>query len=282
MAHKPVRVGNVEIECVTDAVPAIPLEMGFATVPPGDWDEFKSRYPDAFEGDSFKPHMGAYWVRCEGGPVVVDTGLGPRPVEMLGGVAGTMPDSLDAQGLDPADAALVFHTHAHFDHVGWNTTDGTQRLFPNARHVLHRTDWETFHNEEVLANFPPYVAETLDPIEAAGALDLLDGEQSLTPEITAFPTPGHTPGHMSLLVSSAGEQAIITGDALVNPAHVTNPDWVFGFDMDPDTARETRSALLDRIEAEGMKMIDCHFPAPGAGTIIRVEGRRFFQGVDLG
>lgn len=281
VAHTPVRVGNVEIECVTDAVPAIPLEMGFPSVPADDWAETKSRYPDAFDGDSFKPHMGAYWLRCEGGPIVVDTGLGPRPVEMLGGLTGVLPESLAGHGLDPAEAALVFHTHAHFDHVGWNTTDGTQRLFPNARHLLHRADWETFHNAEVLANFPPYVPDALDPIEAAGAMDLLDGEQSLTPEVTAIPTPGHTPGHMSLLVSSAGEQAIITGDVLASPGQVTNSDWAFGFDMDPNAARETRSALLDRIEAEGMTMITCHFPAPGAGTIIRVEGRRFFQGVAL-
>ena len=86
---------------------------------------------------------------------------------------------------------------------------------------------------------------------------------------------------MSLLVSSAGARAIITGDALATPAQVTNPDWAFGFDMDPATATETRIALLDRIESEGMRIVTCHFPAPGAGTIIRVEGRRYFQSVDL-
>jgi glyoxylase-like metal-dependent hydrolase (beta-lactamase superfamily II) len=104
---------------------------------------------------------------------------------------------------------------------------------------------------------------------------------TLTSELMAFPTPGHTPGHMSVLVSSQGEKAIITGDVLANPAQVTNPDWVFGFDMDPGSAVETRTALLDRIEAEGLKIVTCHFPAPGAGTIIRVEGRRYFLGVDV-
>ena len=282
MAQSPIRVGNVEIVCVTDLVPALPLEAGFPAVPAEAWGEFQTRYPAAFEGATkLKAHVGAYWIRCEGGAVVIDTGLGPRPVEMSGGLAGTLPDAMQAHGLRPADATLVFHTHAHFDHVGWNTVDG-RLMFPNARYSLHRKDWETFHDPDVLANFPPYVAETLDPLEAADVLDLIDGEQVLTPELTAFPTPGHTPGHMSILVSSAGEQAIVTGDVLANPAQVTNPDWAFGFDMDPVVAQQTRTALLDRIEAEGLRIVTCHFPAPGAGTVIRVEGKRYFQGADLG
>jgi len=281
VASSPVRVGNVEIVCVTDIVPTFPLEVGFPSVPADAWPEFQSRYPTAFEGTAgFKPHMGAYWLRCEDGPVVIDTGIGPRPVEMIGGQSGTLPESMRAHALQPADAKKVFHTHAHFDHVGWNAVDG-KLTFPNARHTMHRLDWETFHDAEVLANFPPYVTEALDPLNAAGVLDLIDGEQALTSELMAFPTPGHTPGHMSVLVSSQGEKAIITGDVLANPAQVTNPDWVFGFDMDPGSAVETRTALLDRIEAEGLKIVTCHFPAPGAGTIIRVEGRRYFLGVDV-
>ena len=281
MAESSIRVGNVEIVCVTDVVPAMPLEATFPAVAPGEWPEFQSRYPDAFDGTSnVKLHMGAYWIRCAGGPVVIDTGLGPKPVEMVGGAKGALPEALEKHGLQAADAAIVFHTHAHFDHVGWSAVDG-ELTFPKARYLLHRADWEAFHNPEVLQHFAPYVEETLDPLEAAGVLDLLDREQALTPELTAFPTPGHTPGHMSVLVSSAGEQAIITGDVLCNPAQITHPEWVFGFDMDPEAAVQTRTALLDRLEADGLRVISCHFPAPGAGTIIRVDGHRYFAGADL-
>ena len=281
MAESSIRVGNVEIVCVTDVVAAMPLEATFPAVPADEWSEFQSRYPDAFDGPSnVKVHMGAYWVQCAEGPVVVDTGLGPRPVEMVGGLKGALPEAMEAHGLQPAEAAMVFHTHAHIDHVGWSAAEG-QLTFPNARYVLHRADWDAFHNPDVLQHFPPYVEEALDPLEAAGVLDLIDGEQSLTSELTAFPTPGHTPGHMSVLVSSAGEQAIITGDVLVTPAQITRPEWASAFDMDPEAATQTRTALLDRLEAEGLRVITCHFPAPGAGTIVRVEGRRYFQGVDL-
>lgn len=280
MPAAPVRVGNVEIVCVTDVTPTLPFEFFFPDVPPADWPEFMDRYPDAFGQDSsgIRVHMGAYWIRCADGPVVVDTGLGPRPVEALGGAKGSLPDDLAAHDLDPDEAAIVFLTHAHIDHVGWNTVDGERLLFSNARHVLHERDWETFHDPAVLEHWPEYVPQTLDPLERAGVLDLIDREHSLTPELTAFPTPGHTPGHMSVLVSSNGEQAILTGDVVINPAQVTHPEWNFGFDSDPAEGVATRTALLDRIESEGLRLISCHFPAPGVGTIIRVEGTRYFQG----
>ena len=82
-------------------------------------------------------------------------------------------------------------------------------------------------------------------------------------------------------VSSNGEQAMITGDVVINPAQVTHPEWVLGFDSDPAAGIATRTALLDRIESEGLRMLTCHFPAPGAGTIIRLDGQRFFRGAEL-
>jgi glyoxylase-like metal-dependent hydrolase (beta-lactamase superfamily II) len=82
---------------------------------------------------------------------------------------------------------------------------------------------------------------------------------------------------MALLVSSGGEKALLVGDALANPAQVTEPDITFAFDYDAQQAVATRRQLLDRIEAEGMRMAQCHFPAPGYGRIVRLEGRRYFQ-----
>jgi glyoxylase-like metal-dependent hydrolase (beta-lactamase superfamily II) len=124
---------------------------------------------------------------------------------------------------------------------------------------------------------PGFVQETLTPLEALGVLDLADGERSLTEEITTLHTPGHTPGSMSLLIASGGERAIIVGDAIAHPAQVEHPDWGFSFDFDGETALRTRNQLLDRIEAEGLTMTSCHFPEPGFGRVVRLEGRRYWQ-----
>jgi len=178
----------------------------------------------------------------------------------------------------PDEIDLVFFTHLHPDHVGWNLTEDGRPRFPNARYTVHRADWDTFQLAEVQQAFPfSYVDETLTPLQALGMLDLLDGEHTLTPEVTAIPAPGHTPGHMALLISSAGEKALLVGDAMATPAQVTEPDFKFLFDGDPDAAVATRKSLLDRIEADGMRLAGCHFPTPGWGHIVRLEGRRYFQ-----
>ena len=94
-----------------------------------------------------------------------------------------------------------------------------------------------------------------------------------------LPTPGHTPGHLAVLVASGGEKALITGDLLVHPAQVSEPHWAFGFDTDAEQAAATRRQMLDRLEAEGITLIGCHFPSPGYGRIVRVAGKRYFQGL---
>jgi glyoxylase-like metal-dependent hydrolase (beta-lactamase superfamily II) len=124
---------------------------------------------------------------------------------------------------------------------------------------------------------PAYVPQSLTPLEGLGALDMTDGERSLTSEVTALHTPGHTPGSMSLLITSGDQRAILVGDAIAHPAQVEHPDWVFAFDFDGETAQQTRGQLLDRIEAEGLIVSACHFPEPGFGRVVRLEGRRSWQ-----
>jgi glyoxylase-like metal-dependent hydrolase (beta-lactamase superfamily II) len=108
-------------------------------------------------------------------------------------------------------------------------------------------------------------------------MELMAGEHPLTRELTALPTPGHTPGHMSILIASQGERALILGDVAHNPAQVHETDWVSRADMDPEQTKTTRRALMERLEREGMVVAAGHFPAPGFGKIVRLEGRRYWQ-----
>lgn len=277
MAGSKLSVGNVEILVLQDNETTFPLSMVFPNVS-----------PEAFSGnESLRIHFDCFLIRSEGRTILVDTGLGsnatnPGSVAAFGGgVDGKLMAELQANGIAPDDIDTVFFTHLHPDHVGWNLTkdgSGTVATFPKAKYLAHRADWDTFRKPEVQEAFPaPFWEETLGPLEALGVVEALDGEQALTSEITAICTPGHTPGSMSLAVVSGGQRALILGDVFHGPAQVTETEWVFSFDMDPDLAIQTRQQLIERAETENAIVGICHHS--GFGRIVRSEGRRYWQGL---
>ena len=278
MASK-LTVGNVEIVALTDGEGPFPFKLSqvFPTAKAAQWEPFRKRYPQLFvDADTWHNHYGCYLVRSRGRTILVDTGIGPGPVEILGGARGRLLEELKAGGVSPEGVDTVFLTHLHIDHVGWNLSDG-KPTFPKARYVFHQADWEAFHRPEATAGLPPYVAQVVTPLKDLGVLDLVAGEKSLTDEVVAIPTPGHTPGHMSILVSSGGQKAFILGDVALHPAQITEAGWNAAFDMDGERALATRKQVLDRLEAEGLTVVACHFPEPGFGRIVRLEGRRYWQ-----
>ncbi len=279
MSAETITIGAVQVLSLADAEG--PLDLAPEQIVPGVSAEaqapYRRRYPEAFdERGRWRAPFGSFLLRSGGRTVLVDTGIGPYPFALVGGVRGRLLDELQSRGVDPAAIDTVFLTHAHGDHIGWNVLENGEAAFANARYLIHRADWEWAHHSERMAGNAS-VARSLTPLEKLGRLELLDGETRLTDAITAIHTPGHTPGHMSVIVASGGEKALITGDVLSNPAQISEPDWVPVFDADGAEAAATRRALLDRIEAEGMTIAAGHFPRPGFGRIVRLEGRRYWQ-----
>jgi glyoxylase-like metal-dependent hydrolase (beta-lactamase superfamily II) len=179
------------------------------------------------------------------------------------------------------DVDVVFLSHLHLDHVGWNTTNRGGRwvpTFPNARYICHQADLDHFRKPEVEAvQTYRFMHMFVEPLVEAGRLDAVTGDMDLTAEVKAVHTPGHTPGHMSVLVTSGGQRANIQGDVLIHPAQVTEETWNCRFDVDWDVANLTRRKLLDQVEAGADTVISCHFPAPGFGRVVRSQGRRYWQ-----
>jgi glyoxylase-like metal-dependent hydrolase (beta-lactamase superfamily II) len=140
-------------------------------------------------------------------------------------------------------------------------------------------DWEACHQAEVQEARFPNAPTCVWPLEQLGLIEFMNGEHILTRDLTAIPTPGHTPGHMSIMVTSQGERALILGDVVHNPAQVHETDWVSRADMDPDQTRVTRRTLMEKLEREGITGASGHFPAPGFGKVVRLEGRRYWQGL---
>ena len=287
MPQASLTVGNVEIMALHDNQSALPLSQAFPSVSSRAWAPYLQRYPEGFSGsDKLRVHFECYLLSSLGQTILVDTGMGsmatnPGGVSAFGLEDGRLITELQAAGVQPQKINTVFLTHLHFDHVGWNLTrEGASpwATFPNARYVVQQADWDAFkkpENEEAFGF--KYWDQTLGPLEELGVLDLISGEKTLTGEITALPTPGHTPGSMSLAVVSVGERALVMGDVFHGPTQVSEPDWVFRADMDPTAAVRTRITLLDRAEAENATMAICHHS--GFGRVLRAEGRRYWQAV---
>ncbi len=283
MSEFEMSVGDVSIVALTDMNCAYPTPLPelWPNVPYHEWETFRELYPDTFEGDRMRLEIGCYLVRSSGKTILIDTGYGPGPIEYIGGLRGQLMADLASNMVSPEEVDMVFLSHLHLDHVGWNTEERDGRrvpTFPNARYVVHEDDLAHFRKPEVqAAGRFPYIDSLVEPLDELGALDTLSGDSDLTPEVRALHTPGHTPGHMSVMVSSGGRRALIQGDVLIHPAQITEPSWTPLFDGDAETAEATRRAMLDRLEASGDTVVSCHFTKPGFGRIVSAEGRRYWR-----
>jgi len=286
MPQSKLSVGNVEISVLHDSEMALPLSQTFPDVPADSWTPYQQRYPEAFDGaENLRVHFECYLIRSLERIILVDTGLGtsasnPGTVAAFGGRAdGRLLAELQSAGLGVEDVDTVFLTHLHPDHMGWNLThegSSVSATFPRARYLAHEADWPLYQapRDEEKAGFS-FWENTIGPLERLGVLDLLTGERPLTSEVTAISTPGHTPGSMSLVISSAGERALIMGDVFHNPTQVTETDWVVAFDEDPALAVQTRRNMVDRAELENAPMAICH--SNGFGRVVRIEGQRYWR-----
>jgi glyoxylase-like metal-dependent hydrolase (beta-lactamase superfamily II) len=161
-------------------------------------------------------------------------------------------DGLLEIGVRPEDVALVINSHLHFDHAGGNTVrepDGRVRAaFPNARYVVQRSEYgfATHTNERTAGSYFPH---NFVPLAEEQRFDFLEGDREIVSGISAVPTPGHTPGHQSLLIESDGERALYLADLIPTVAHLPLP-WIMGYDVEPLITLETKRRILARAQAE--------------------------------
>ena len=265
-------VGNVEIVSLLDTPFEIPWQIFFPERSESDFEPYRKRYPRSYGERGFRTQAGCYAVRSQGQTILCDTGIGPGPIQFLGGLRGSLLEDMRGKGIPPEDVDTVFFTHLHGDHVGWNLSANGAPNFPKARHLVPQADWDYFGkmletNQQM---------QQVTPLADQGVMDLISGEQTLTSEVTTYPTPGHTPGHTSLLISSAGERAIITGDLAHHPAQIDHVEWCSAFDADARTTTETRRKVFDQAEDDGLITAFCHFPDP-FGKLVPLQGKRVFQ-----
>ena len=218
-------------------------------------------------------------VEAPGLLLVVDTCLGnDKPRRMLGNrpLSTDFLAQLRAAGCEPAQVQAVLCTHLHVDHVGWNTRLDNGRwvpTFPNARYLMGRIEIEHWSRAQE-AEPAAIMADSIKPILDAGQVELVEQDQRLCDEVRLLPTPGHTPGHVSVLIESRGVRALITGDVVHHPCQIGEPSWSTSFDTDRAAATAMRMQLLSQFADSGVLVIGTHFAYPTAGRITR-NGERY-------
>ncbi len=233
-------------------------------------------FPDFLDDKGrFLQSVHSFVVRAPGFTALVDTCIGNDkdrggrpPFHML---RTTFLDDLRESGVAPESVDLVICTHLHVDHVGWNTRlEGGRWVptFPRARHLFARTEWEYWSAQRDDGS-ARVMADSVEPVLEAGLAELVDPNHRISDELWLEPTPGHTPGHVSVRLSSGGEEAVITGDLMHHPVQVAEPGWGSHFDSDIAAARETRQAFCERYADRPITVLGTHFHHPTAGRIVR-------------
>jgi glyoxylase-like metal-dependent hydrolase (beta-lactamase superfamily II) len=256
------RVGELEVLPLLDGeLKARPAEMYPGTTDI-DWEPHKRWL--THEG-MIELAIGCFLIRTADRRVLIDAGLGTVKVE--GFTGGRLLDELSTIGETPESVTDVVFTHLHFDHVGWATQQGAI-VFPNATYRCHADDWSHFvENEGSLGGG----RRKLLPL--VSQLETFDGQTTLAPGIDTLPTPGHTPGHTALVVSSGTERAMLLGDAAHCPIELEESEWDGLGDVDPVLAKRTRNAMMRELSDSGTPASAAHFPGLQFGRVLRGEGR---------
>ncbi len=270
------KVGDVKVTQVIECDLPLQPEMLLPEVTAEALDAARRWLRPHFLNDdgSFTLSIHSFVVETGGRRVLVDTCVGndkARPIPEWDRRSGPFLEDLASAGFPPGSIDQVVCTHLHLDHVGWNTRLESGRwvpTFPRSRYLIGRAEWEYWRDEK-----DPFgtdvMADSIQPIFDAGLVDLVESDAVISDEVRLLPTPGHTPGHVSVHIVSQEAEAVITGDMLHHPVQCANPGWKDVFDVDDAQAHQTRSSFLERFADRPVLILGTHFPAPTAGRIVR-------------
>lgn len=285
MTGKSRSIGELQISRVLEMIMPFDRKAFFPNNSDEDWQPYRSWLePDALDPttDSIILPMQSYVVRTPDHTILIDTCVGnhkPRPTRPQWHLKDdtTYLDALLANGLRPTDIDFVMCTHLHSDHVGWNTRLENGRwvpTFPNARYIFSEKElsiWRDTGHEKFSRD--PY-DDSVSPVVEAGLSELVTDNHVLNDFVRLEPTPGHTPGHVAVVLESEKASAVMSGDLMHSPVQCVHPEWQPWPDWDAMAAADTRRRFLERYADTDTLVCTAHFPLPSAGRIIS-EGEAF-------
>jgi glyoxylase-like metal-dependent hydrolase (beta-lactamase superfamily II) len=232
--------------------------------------EIKQLLDRDFQANPVEASINAFLVDTGDKQVLVDTGAG----QLFGpGLGGKLQASLKTAGYTPDEIDLILITHVHTDHSGGLVENG-QLMFPSAMVYAGKADVDLWLNpanakrSHLERRFFDEATKTVKPYLDAGKLKLLSGETAILPGITAYPTPGHTPGHNFYVVESKGESIEFWGDILhFGAVQFPNPKITVVYDVNSNAAAAQRAKQFTRAEKSRLMVAAAHLPFPGVGHI---------------
>jgi glyoxylase-like metal-dependent hydrolase (beta-lactamase superfamily II) len=293
---KPIRLGDVEITRV--------VEVPRSTYPTSDMLPTSSAdviarhragwlgaFYDSSTGD-LGSRIQSYVVRTPDETVLIDACVGndkKRENALWNMRRGTWLDDLRAAGVAPEDVDYVLCTHMHVDHVGWNTRlengrtidgDAPSKVwvptFPRAAYVFVGEEWEFWkHESETGKDHDGCIDDSVIPIVEAGRARLVESTTAIGRYLRFEPTPGHTPGHASVRLTTSAGQAVFSGDLMHRVVQVAEPGWSSRFCNDRNEAAKTRRAFVEQHADSGVLVCAAHFPTPG--YIVKKDGGHRFE-----
>jgi glyoxylase-like metal-dependent hydrolase (beta-lactamase superfamily II) len=238
-------VGDINLHLMSDCLTLIDGGGPFGLVPRTLW----SRVVPPVQDNLVPQTLHCLLVQTDGKNILIDTGYGHTDDDKFERIfhmtreRGDVVDALARLGVAPGDVDIVINTHLHYDHCGGNVmvdTDGTPHAaFPNAEYVVQRREYEDAMrpNERTRASYLP---KNYQPLVESGQMRLLDGDTDIVPGVRCVTTPGHTPGHMSVVIKSGGQTALYACDLASFAIHFEKLGWMTAFDVEPLVTLETK------------------------------------------
>ena len=232
----------------------------------------------ATEEGKLRMAIQSYVVEAGKRRIVVDTCLGNdkqgRHIPIWNNLNTPYLFKLTEAGFAPETVDTVICTHLHVDHVGWNTKLVSGKwvpTFPNAKYLLGKKEYEFWNGFEESREQKAVFADSVKPVVDAGQAELIGNEHQISDEVSTFPTPGHSPGHMSIRIRSEGEEAVLLGDVAHHPVQFEHLDWSSTFDSDPNASAKMREQLFGKLAGTNTRVFGGHFEP---GYVVK-EGKAF-------
>jgi len=268
-AHFRFTLGDTKLTILSDGFFSLSTGGVGVNADPADVQAFLSRH--FLSPDMGYSHTNHLLIEKGDAVILVDVGSGARFLDTVGNLMTNM----EAAGIDPSSITHVVITHAHPDHIWGIRDDFDEPLFPDAQYFMGQAEHAYWTQDDLVNQVAPteqqFVLGAVNSINAEGLeWNLLADGAEIVPGVRMIATPGHTMGHMSVMLEDGDKQLIALGDSLSH-AYLSfqRPQWYNGIDQDGDLTVQTRMRLLDMCAADRIAVIGYHFPFPGVGHVLR-------------
>lgn len=273
-----IKIGDIRIVYLPDGEAHVDGTAMFPTSSAEGWELHREFMDDQ---GLVVASIGGFLIQTGGRNIVVDTGFGDKHVDFPGFgpfIGGKFLQSVKSAGVELEDIDTVLYTHLHLDHTGWTSRTGQNGdralTFPNATHLTMTNEWDFWHGDT--SGLGPDLVEVRQPLE--NHMEFMSDGQVVAPGVNVIATPGHTPGHVSLVISSGGKRVIILGDTMHCPVQFDEADWHVVFDVDPELGKKSRERVWRELEDPTTLGADGHFSNIVFGRLLPAQGKRQWRG----